>query len=440
MNNHISTYFISEFKKNKLYKLLFFLFILLSSFLISFNSFYDNIKKIEEKDYKSYRFMDIKISSSIGFDKDIKNDILKYKDIEGINLTKVYNSKVKISKKKLDVQLSSINENTNTNNKNYINRLKLLKGKYPSIINEGLVEYSFAKKHNIKENSIITLIPKNNNDLRAKVIKVVGIVKTGNYSSSNLIFLKENNFTSNKYNEINITIKGSYNINGKIYKSKVKSKIDEVKTNLITKLNKDRDEKIKKIDEEINETIKNINEINSLELEDIKKQYEETLSLLKDEKNVLTNDKITIKSISNLSYFKTKLNSLHKFKKSFCLISTIISICIICILIVIINKIINTKSKEIKSLMMLGFKKKNIKYNYIILSSIIIVVLNTILGIILSMFFMFIIYLFTIKNFSLSPSYLYINYKLFLTANIICILTNSLIYLIIFKNKYKNEI
>lgn len=187
-------------------------------FFVGLKSTYSDMLKTSEKYYKDSNLMDLKVISSTGFEKDDIQSFSQLKEVKGISPSKTLETSATINDKNYTIKLNSINKNKN--DENYINRLTLTSGRFPATINEGLVEESLLKDNNLNIGDLVILKP-DSNELRAKKIKIVGTVKDSYYASNNrgiavngnkinyFMYLVENNFNTNYYNELFITIKGA---------------------------------------------------------------------------------------------------------------------------------------------------------------------------------------------------------------------------------------
>lgn len=141
------------------------------------------MRKSAETYYEEINLFDLKIVSSIGFSKSDKILLKEIKGVKGVSLSKTLDVMAIINNNDYNINISSISENRNLKSDDYINHLILVKGRYPSTINEGLVEEKFLTDNNLSIGDLVTLKPESKDDLKAKKIKIVGVVKNNLYSS-----------------------------------------------------------------------------------------------------------------------------------------------------------------------------------------------------------------------------------------------------------------
>ena len=252
------------------------------------------MERSSDKYYDDYNLMDIRLVSTLGLtDEDVK-EIKKVDKVDGIypthsmDVISTYNSNEKVIK----VHGLDIN-NTDKNNKNYINQLKLIEGRLPQKSGECVLEQSKIEPIDYPIGSKIKLSSGTDDELSDSLevteYTVVGYVQTPYYVSSEkgnssigsgvvsgAIMIPEEDFKTEAFTEIFLTVKGAKAIDtySDEYFDLVGSVIDEV-------------EKIKDVraDERYNEVIKEANdklkgaeeklEEGKLELEKGKKEYEE---------------------------------------------------------------------------------------------------------------------------------------------------------------------
>ena len=135
--------------------------------------------KITTKNYyKDTNLFDLRVISSSGFTKNDIDLIKQIPNVKGVSLSKQLDAKTTINNKDFVIKLNSINKDRNLKNDDYINRLTLTSGRYPSTINEGLVEEKLLSDNNLSIGDLITLEVDDKDSLRAKKIKIVATVKS----------------------------------------------------------------------------------------------------------------------------------------------------------------------------------------------------------------------------------------------------------------------
>ena len=376
--------YIQMFKSEKNRLIYIILITLLSvSFYVGFKTTYQDMKVSSTKYYNDTNLLDIKAYSSLGFLKSDEALFKNIKEVENISFGKVINANVFIKNKNYNVKINSINKDKD---ENYVNKIILTSGKYPSTINEGLVEEKFLKDNNLTLGSLITLKPEDEDSLMAKKIKITGTVKSSYYSSKNsddkyennnitnyYIYLEENDISLDYYNEAYITIKDANKLD--IYKKEYEKlinknvvKIEKV-VNDITKerkemLSLDYNEKISSLDLSLNSIYESENTNDNINLE-IKNL---TAEKQKDENklNKINNPNFYVISRTNLpSFYEYKLEAerINSISKIFPLIFIIVSSLIV---IISINKIIEDDKEKIGILKTIGYDNYKIILKYIL--------------------------------------------------------------------------
>ena len=360
---------------------------LITGIYLSLNIAYCSLTKSAKTYYDKNNIMDILISSSTGFTKDDYNLIKEVPNTNGVMMSKSINTKTTINNKDFNVKIVSISNNRNKNDSNYINRLILTSGKYPTTINEGLV---FLRKNKLKLGDLITL--KLENELKAKKIKIVGTVKSFGYSSStmnftlekedepkNFIYLEEINFNTKDYNEVYITLNKNEELNP--YSKKYKKLLEEYKKNIIYSLSNTlyerNDNKKRLIQNQIDSLQEKLNSYYNLDLptESLNESIKQTSKELENEKNKLFNLKepeiIVTKNVETKNFYDIKLVSQNI--KKLAAFSPLILLPILCLLYLnFIASIVQEEKSQINVKKAIGFSfiETSFKYLlYVLLSS-----------------------------------------------------------------------
>lgn len=336
--------------------------------------------------YKETNLFDLKITSTIGFSSGDKHTLKQIDGVKGVSFVKTLDVLASVNNEDYVIKLNSISSDRSLKNEDYINHLTLTSGKYPSTINEGLVEESFLQDNNLKLGDLVTLNPDNDEDLKAKKIKIVGTVKSSYYSSKDkglsnennatvdyVMFLEENDFSNSTYNEAFITIKDAnkYDTYGKKYENivnKYKETINE-KVSEITKASYEANtsalnDEIANLEEELNEL--NQTDLPVESLGDMVKQITEELKSKTEELSEIDNYNTYIATRNNTpSFYEYKLEiekikSISKiFPFMFFLVSTIVSL-------TIIKRIIDEEKVQIGMLRAMGYGKIDIMFKYVL--------------------------------------------------------------------------
>ena len=267
-------------------------------FLVGMKSTVPNLKTTVEKYYNQYNVFDLELTSSIGFSKEDIESFKKISNIESIEGS--YTKDFVINGKKEDFVLRV---HSYQNNKKTINQLELLEGKLPTKQNEIVVERSLFRKQKYKLGDTITL---KNNLIKEKELKIVGIIKSPLYLSSNKGSTSLLSGKVNYYAFINVE-----NVNSDLYSSlyiklkdqkKQKETIKEIKNigkdSIETKYNsliQEYKEKIEKGQSEIDTKKKESEEkIANYEMEIANAELqiesaEESIPSLEEARNILGN-------------------------------------------------------------------------------------------------------------------------------------------------------
>ena len=215
------------------------------------------MKTSSDKYYDKYNLMDIRLISTLGLtDKDV-DDIKNIEGVEGvyptysIDVISIYNSTEKVLK------VHGLDLNKLNDKKNYINQLKLIKGRLPQKSGECVLEIPKIKALNYPIGSEISLSSgkddKLSKSLSKSKYKVVGYVETPYYLSQEkgnssigggviegAIMIPESDFKMDTYTEMFLTVKSAKELDtyGDEYSNLVKTvtdKIENMKNKLTTR-------------------------------------------------------------------------------------------------------------------------------------------------------------------------------------------------------------
>ena len=167
----------SIFKNKKLILLISLINIISFGMLLCNNSYPKDMKNTIIKYYEKTNQFDVYLSANTGFNE---GDVKTIKDLDfvkGVSLSKELKVKASIKNKDYNIKAISIDPKRNLKSNDHINRLTLTTGKYPSTINEGLIDENLFNRNNLSLGDLVTLTVSDNNLLRAKKIKIVGTVK-----------------------------------------------------------------------------------------------------------------------------------------------------------------------------------------------------------------------------------------------------------------------
>ena len=183
------------------------------------------MKTSSDKYYDDNNLMDIRLVSTLGLTEDDVNEIKKIDGVDGIFPTYSMDviSNYKNSEKVLKVHALDVN-NTDKNNKNYINQLTVAEGRLPQKSGECVIEKPEIKSLDYEIGSKITLSSGSDEDLKDSLktteYTIVGYVKTPYYLShekgnssigsgvvDGAIMIPQSDFKSKTYTEIFLTVK-----------------------------------------------------------------------------------------------------------------------------------------------------------------------------------------------------------------------------------------
>lgn len=336
--------------------------------------------------YKESNLMDLKVLSSTGFNESDIESFKNIKGVDGVMLSKTLDVTTKVKDKEYVLKLHSINYNHGEDNNDYINRLILTDGKYPSTLNEGLVEEAFLKDNNLVIGDLVTLKPENNNDLRAKKIKIVGTVKNSYYASKDrgsstlgngkvnyYMYLEENNFNTDYYTESYITIDGAkkYNTYSNKYKEHINKYENEILKVTTSNTNKKYDEQVNSLKSNIEVLERNLNELHTSQLphDFINESIKNLSGQLEIAKNTLNKIKsptsyvLTRNEIPSFYEYKLETERIKNIAKVFPLIFFLVAALVS---LTAMTRLVEEERSELGTLEAIGYSKFDISFKYIL--------------------------------------------------------------------------
>lgn len=321
------------------------------------------MKKTSDSYYDEYNLMDIRISSTLGLTDDDVDAIKKIDKVDGIKGTYSIEAISKYKDKDSVVQIQSINLNDyKENNKNYINRLKVVEGRLPQKSGECVIEKSKYQFLGYPIGSKIKLDSGTDEDISDSLnnteYTVVGYVNTPYYLShekgnssigggrvQGAMMILDSNFNLDVYTDIYLTVKGAKTLDtysdeyqnlidsvvddiDAITDTRIKARYNEVVLDAQETLDKSKqkyEESKAKAEKEINEAQNKINKAKSeleqgkLELESQKinanKKIENGLSQIESAKKQLKSGKLQYESaLKEFEAQKKKANT--EFEKA----------------------------------------------------------------------------------------------------------------------------
>ncbi|MBU3105354.1 FtsX-like permease family protein [Clostridium gasigenes] len=184
-----------------------------------------------DKYYDDYNFMDLRLLSTLGFNEDDIDKIKKYENIEGIFPTSSMDVLTTINNNELVLKIHALPKNNLSNdNKDYINRPKIVEGRLPENPGECVIGKGDIREADVKIGSKLKITSGTNDDIsksfKIDEFQVVGIVETpyyltfekgtsniGNGRVSNFIMISEKDMKIDCYKEVLITIKDAKKLN-----------------------------------------------------------------------------------------------------------------------------------------------------------------------------------------------------------------------------------
>ncbi|MGN0320671.1 MAG: FtsX-like permease family protein [Lachnospira sp.] len=205
-----------------------------------------DMKNSTDAYYDEYNMSDLRLLSSIGFNED---DVAAISQVDGVKgICPAYSIDAVIKKDSLEtaVHIMSVPDNTSSDNENYINQLRIKEGRLPQKTGECVVRYEDTKD-NFNIGDVITLASGTEEDITDSLndveYTVVGIVYTPYYVSYDLgttnvgsgkinylMYISEDEFMSDYFNEIFATVEGAKELDtySEEYEDKVKETADRI--------------------------------------------------------------------------------------------------------------------------------------------------------------------------------------------------------------------
>ncbi|EDQ97098.1 FtsX-like permease family protein [Intestinibacter bartlettii] len=231
------------------------------------------MKKTSDSYYDDSNLMDIRITSTLGLTDDDVDAIKKINKVDGIKGTYSMEAISNYKDKDSVVQIQSINlSDYKQNNKNYMNRLKVVKGRLPQKSGECVIEKSKYQFLAYPIGSKVTLDSGTDEDisdsLNKKEYTVVGYVNTPYYLShekgnasigggrvQGAMMILDSDFKLDVYTDIYLTVKGAKALD--TYSDEYQELIDSV----VHDIDKITDDRIKaRYDEVVSEAQDKLNE------------------------------------------------------------------------------------------------------------------------------------------------------------------------------------
>ena len=373
-----------------------------TGFYVGLKSTPKDMKETAKAYYKETNLFDLKVVSSSGFSKNDYYSLKQVDGVKGVFLSKTLDVITTINNSDYVIKLNSINEDRDLKSDDYINHLTLLKGRYPKTINEGLVEEKFLTDNNLSLDDLVTLKPEDENGLRAKKIKIVGVVRSSYYSSkdrgtSNLkngkvdyfMYLSEGDFASDLYTEGYVTINGAnkYDTYSKKYDSFINKYKSLVNEEILKSAKETHKRNVSVLESDINELKDNLNRLNSTDLpsDELNTSIKEVSSELKEKEDELSKIKdvsaYSIKRSEVAGFYEYKLeterieNIAKVFPLMFFLVAALVSL-------TTMTRMVDEERSQMGTLRAIGYSKSSVIFKYVLyafLASILGSIIGTIL-------------------------------------------------------------
>lgn len=220
-----------------------------TAFFVGIKTTCPDMKLTADKYYKDNYFMDFRLLSAKGFNKDDISNIKEIEGVKGVMPAYTVDALTILKDKERVIRLHSLPSSIlSDDNENYINRPKLVEGNLPSKSGECLINLENIPKDSVKIGDKLNFTSGDNTDI-SKILStneftIVGFIMSPMYISkdrgtssigggsvSTYIMVLETDFTLPVYNEVYITQK----IDGEItaYSSAYDDRTEVVKDNIV---------------------------------------------------------------------------------------------------------------------------------------------------------------------------------------------------------------
>lgn len=278
-----------------------------------------DMKVTADKYFDDYNLMDIRLLSTVGFNNQDIKAIEKTDGISGIMHSYSMDAMININDRDIVLKVLSFSKNKlNSSDDSYINRVKLLEGRYPEKPSECLAERSKIINSGLMIGSKIKLSSGIDKDISEKLkineFTIVGIVETpyyisfergassiGNGKVNNFIMIPEENFNMSVFTDVFLTVKGAKdalcydkgydsilspvkNTLENLGKNRVQIRYNDIISDANKKLNESKDE-LKKSEVKQKTELANA----ALKLDDSRKRIESAEKELKVKENEFNN-------------------------------------------------------------------------------------------------------------------------------------------------------
>ncbi len=251
------------------------------------------MKTSSDKYYDDYNLMDVRLISTLGLTNKDVNEIKNINGVEGVYPTysldaiSTYNSNEEV------VKVHGLDSNKLNDDKNYINQLKVIKGRLPNKSGECVLEIPKIKKLNYPIGSEIELTSgtdeKLSNSLSKSKYTVVGYVQTPYYLShekgnssigggvvEGAIMIPQSDFKLDAYTEMFLTVEAAKDLDtySDEYVNLVKTVTDKIESLKVKLGNRRYNEILKDAEDKLDKQENKLSKAKE-DLEKGKKEYEE---------------------------------------------------------------------------------------------------------------------------------------------------------------------
>lgn len=189
-----------------------------------------DMKRTGDEYYDKQNVMDVRLLSTYGFSDEDVEAIRKTNGVSGVMASYFVDATGTVGDKDYTFRINGLSESNNSSNANYINRLKLISGRWPQSNGEAIIIRPSIGLKNITLGSKVSL-NKNSNSALSKTVglteyKIVGIAQSPYYLSfmqgntsigsgmlDYVLYVPHENFIVDGYTDVYATVKGSKNLN-----------------------------------------------------------------------------------------------------------------------------------------------------------------------------------------------------------------------------------
>ena len=189
-----------------------------------------NMKQAGDAYYDAQNVMDVRLLSTYGFSDEDVEAIRKTDGISGVMASYFVDATGTVGDKDYTFRINGLSQSTNPSNPDYINQLKLVKGRLPQNNNEAVVILPSTGLKNIALGSKVSLNKDSNSNLADTIERtdytIVGIANSPYYLSfmqgntsvgsgklDYILYVPQKNFVVDGYTDLYVTVKGAKTLN-----------------------------------------------------------------------------------------------------------------------------------------------------------------------------------------------------------------------------------